>query len=67
LAELTKFKKVFPQLAAFTSGTWNSGFFGLPLVSILLGSNFVKEATLMTVGYWLYEIALAFWWQQVIN
>jgi len=49
------------NILAFTAGTGNTGYFGLPVVLALFGDEFLGIAVLSTLGFILYENSVGFY------
>lgn len=49
------------NILAFTSGTGNTGYFGLPVIYAVLGEQAFSLATLCILGFNLYENTLGFY------
>ncbi len=49
------------NILAFTSGSGNTGYFGLPVILTLLGDQAFSLAVLMILGYLLYENSIGFY------
>lgn len=49
------------NILAFSAGTGNTGYFGLPLVLSILGEDAFKLAVLSTLGFIMYENTLGFY------
>jgi malate permease and related proteins len=50
------------NLIGFMSGTGNTGYFGLPVVLALFGSEYQNTAILATLGYVLFENTLGYYY-----
>lgn len=50
------------NLIGFMSGTGNTGYFGLPVVLALFGSDYQNIAVLATLGFVLFENTLGFYY-----
>ncbi len=48
------------NILAFTAGTGNTGYFGIPVVVALFGDQFLGVAVLVTLGFVLYENSVGF-------
>lgn len=48
------------NILAFTSGSANTGYFGLPVIIALLGEEYVPIAVLIILGFIVYENTLGF-------
>jgi predicted permease len=48
------------NILAFTAGTGNTGYFGLPVVLVLFGDQFLGIAVLSILGFVLFENSLGF-------
>lgn len=49
------------NIAAFTAGTGNTGYFGIPVAAALFGSESLGLIVLCTLGFVLYENTLGFY------
>lgn len=48
------------NILAFTAGTGNTGYFGLPVISVVLGDQAFSLAVLAILGFTLYENSVGF-------
>ena len=49
------------NVLAFTSGVGNVGYFGLPLIIVLFGEQYLPEAVLSILGFILYENSVGYY------
>ena len=50
------------NVLAFTSGTGNTGYFGLPVILALFGEEYLSVAVLCIFGFLLYENSLGYYY-----
>lgn len=66
LAAFNAGKFIYPagsdkNLLAYTAGASNTGYFGLPLITAVLGSEFFNIAIVASLGVIIYEFTLGFY------
>ncbi len=49
------------NILGFTAGTGNTGYFGLPVITLILGNTILSTVVLATMGFLLYENTLGYY------
>lgn len=49
------------NILGFTAGTGNTGYFGLPVITLIMGNTILSTVILATMGFLLYENTLGYY------
>lgn len=49
------------NILGFTAGTGNTGYFGLPVITLVMGNNMLSTVVLATLGFLIFENTLGYY------